>query len=99
MDIGVPDAGLGISGWRAISECGPLLLLLVTQSVIYSLRLTWRLQLCCESGVHSLSDCHLCVDLVGLLRQLPAYSVQFCNSQRPYTRVSDVAAAARGCSL
>lgn len=33
--------------------------------------------------MHFLSDCHLCVDLVGLLRQLPAFSVQICKSQRP----------------
>ena len=71
----------GISGWQATSECGSLLFLLVTQSVIYSLRLIWRPQLCCESGVHSLSDCYLCVDLVGLTRQLLVYFVQFCNSQ------------------
>ena len=74
---------LGISEWRAISDCGSLLFLLVTQSVIYSSWLTWRLQPCCKSGVHFLSDCHLCVDLVGLLRQLPSYSVQSCKSQRP----------------
>ena len=52
-----------------------------------------------QVGVHTLPDCHLCVDLVGLLRQLPACSVEFCKSQRSYARTSDVAAAARGCSL
>ena len=74
----------GYSGWWATCDCGSWIVLLVTQSVIYSLRLTLRLQLCCELGVHSLPDCHLCVDLVGLLRQLPAYSVEFCKSQRSY---------------
>ena len=74
---------LGISGWRATSDCGSWLFSLVTESVIYSWWLIWRLQLCCKSGVHFLSNCHLCVDLVGLLRQLPAFSVQICKSQRP----------------
>ena len=49
--------------------------------------------------------CTLCLtvtsvlDLVGLLRQLPACSVEFCKSQRSYVRTSDVAAAAPGCRL
>ena len=40
---------LGISEWRATSECGALSFLLVTQSGIGFLRLTLHLQLCCKS--------------------------------------------------
>ena len=47
--------------------------------------------------MHFSSDCHLCVDLVGLLRQLPVYSVKFCTSLRTDARTTDTAAAARGC--
>ena len=47
--------------------------------------------------MHFLFDYHLCVDLVGLLRQLPAFSVQSVSRSDPYARSSDVATAVLGC--
>ena len=99
MDLGVCDAGwVSMSGELHLS-CGALSLLLVTQSVTYFLRLTLRLQLCCKCVralfVFSVTSGLI---LVGLLRQPASVVVKVCDiAANLQARISDVAAAARGC--